>query len=106
MQVIPNYAIGYKIIDIMVSHTKPTYFFEVVNNNRWLIVITVKYGTLERLSFRISYVTEFDKTRLPHTFTFMTLKHHNLMLEYALVSNFDFVFYNAIMKNCVKILGQ
>ena len=33
-------------------------------------------------------VTKFDKTRLPHTSTFMTLKHRKSMFDYAISYKF------------------
>ena len=43
-----------------------------------------------------NYVTGFDKTRLPHTPRFVTLKDHNLKRNKLSLSNFDLLLHNAM----------
>ena len=50
-----------------------------------LTVLTVAMELFGRLSI---FVTKFDKTRFPHTSTFMTLKNHNSMKEHAISLKF------------------
>ena len=51
------------------------------------------------INFASIIVAKFDKTKLPHTSTFMILKHHNSLYEYAISLTLTW-YCTMLWKNC------
>ena len=63
--------------------------------------MTVQVDAIDYLQWCL-YVTEYEKTRLPHTCNFMTLVNHNLLCNNLYIRNYNMSFLYAIYV-CVKV---